>query len=74
MTSHVLKFVDFTKAHQSRYVENEALFSLQINSLVTRSATLWQKNTFVEKDPLKLVSAIFLSSFYFLQMIALQKL
>ena len=74
MTSHVLKFVDFTKAHKSRYVENEALFSLQINSLVTRSATLWQKNTFVEKDPLKLVSAIFLSSFYFLQMIALQKL
>ena len=30
MTSQILKFADFTKTQRSRYLENEALFIVQI--------------------------------------------
>ena len=45
MTSQILKFVDFTKAQKSRYLENEILFFLQVKKLVsyTSGATLLQK-------------------------------
>ena len=45
MTSQILKSVDFTKTQKSRYLENEALFFLQVKKLVnyTSRATLWQK-------------------------------
>ena len=45
MTSHILKFVDFTKIQKSRYLENETLFFLQIKKIInyTSWATLWQK-------------------------------
>ena len=36
MTSQILKFVDFTKTPQSRYLENETFFALQIKkTLIT---------------------------------------
>ena len=42
--SQILKFVDFTKTHKSRYLENETFF-LQIKQFInyTSGATLWQK-------------------------------
>ena len=46
MKSQILKFVDFTKTHKSRYLENEALFFLQKkkkNVNYTSRATSWQK-------------------------------
>ena len=45
MTSHILKFVDFTKIQKSRYLENETLFFLKLKKFVnyTSTATLWQK-------------------------------
>ena len=38
-------YMDFTKTHKSRYLENEALFFLQKNNNVnyTSRATSWQK-------------------------------
>ena len=47
-TSQILKSADFTKTQKSRYLENETLFFLQMKKFVnfTRSATLWQKNSF----------------------------
>ena len=38
MTSQSLKFMNFTKTQKFRYLENEALFFLQI-----KRANLWQK-------------------------------
>ena len=50
MTSHTLKFVDFTKVCKSRYLKNEALFSLQINKFINYTKCYFMaKNTFVEK-------------------------
>ena len=50
MTSHILKFMDFTKACKSRYLKNEALFSLQINKFINYTKCYFMaKNTFVEK-------------------------
>ena len=50
MTSHILKFVDFTKAGKSRYLQNEALFSLQIKKFINYTKCYFMaKNTFVEK-------------------------
>ena len=45
MTSHISKFVDFTKIQKSRYLENETLFFLQIKkSFITyQGLLLWQK-------------------------------
>ena len=34
LTSEILKFADFTKAQKSRYLENEALFFLQIKKIL----------------------------------------
>ena len=44
-TSHILKFVDFTKTQKSRYLENETLFLFQIQKFINcaSTATLWQK-------------------------------
>ena len=44
MTSEILKFVDFTKTQNFRYLENETFF-LQIKKIInyTSRATLWQK-------------------------------
>ena len=46
MTSKILKSVDFTKTQKLRYLENGALFFLQIKKFInyTSKATLWQKN------------------------------
>ena len=53
MTSHTLKFVDFTKASKSRYLKNDALFSLQINKFINYTKCYFMaKNTFVEKGEL----------------------
>ena len=47
MTSQILKSVDFTKIHKSRYLESE-LFFLQIKkSLITHQGLLNCKNNFV---------------------------
>ena len=35
MTSHILKYVDFTKTIKSCYLNNESLFFLQIKKLIT---------------------------------------
>ena len=45
MTSHILKFVNFTKIQKSGFQENETLFFLQIKKFInyTSRATLWQK-------------------------------
>ena len=45
MTSHILKSVDFTKTQESRYLQNETLFFLQIKVLINYAlrATLRQK-------------------------------
>ena len=42
MASQILKSVDFTKTQNSRYLENEALFLLQIKKFInyTLRATL----------------------------------
>ena len=55
MTSQILKFVDFTEIQKSRYLENKALFLVQIKKFInsTSRATLWQKNTFVAKGTFK---------------------
>ena len=45
MTSQILKSVDFTKTHKSRYLENETWFFLQIKKIIiinTSRATLLQ--------------------------------
>ena len=44
MMSQILKFVDFTKTQTFRYLENKALFFLQIKKFInyTSRATLWQ--------------------------------
>ena len=41
--SQILKFPDFTKTQKSRYLENEALFFLQIKRFMNyiSRATLW---------------------------------
>ena len=45
MTSHILKFVDFTKTQKSRYLKNKTLFFLQIKKFINYilRATLLQK-------------------------------
>ena len=45
MMSQILKFVDFTKTQESRYLQNKTLFFLQIQKFInyTSRATLWQK-------------------------------
>ena len=42
IVSQILKFVDFTKTQESRYLENETLFFLQMKKLInyTSRATL----------------------------------
>ena len=49
MASQILKSVDFTKTQNSRYLENETLFFLQIkkNSIITHQGLLYRKNIFV---------------------------
>ena len=44
VTSHILKFVDFTKTRKSRYLEKETFF-VQIEKFMNyiSRATLWQK-------------------------------
>ena len=47
MTSQILKSAGFTKTQKSQYLENEALFFLQIkNSLITHQALLYDKEWF----------------------------
>ena len=47
MTSQILKFVDFTKTPQSRYLENETLFVLQIKkTLITSQGLHYDKKYF----------------------------
>ena len=46
MTSHVLKFVDFTKTQKSIYLENETLFFLPIKKLITHQGLLYGKKYF----------------------------
>ena len=43
--SQILKFMGFTKAQKSQYLENKTLFFLQIKKFTncTSRATLWQK-------------------------------
>ena len=50
MTSQILKSVDFTKTQKSRYLENEALFFLQIKKFIncTSRATSLQNGFVVE--------------------------
>ena len=45
MTSQILRSIDFTKTHKSRYLENETLFFPQIENFVnyTSRVTLLQK-------------------------------
>ena len=45
MMSQILKSVDFTKTQESRYLQNETTFFLQIKKFInsTSRATLWQK-------------------------------
>ena len=45
MKSQILKFVDFTKIQESRYLKNKTLFFFQIKKLInhTSRATFWQK-------------------------------
>ena len=45
MTSHILRFVDFTKTQKSENLESETLSFLQIKKLLnyTSMATLFQK-------------------------------
>ena len=49
MTSQIFNFADVTKTQKSRYLENEALFFLQIKKFInyTSRDTLWQKNSFL---------------------------
>ena len=48
MMSQILKYVNFTKAHKFRYLENKTLFLLQIkNSLITHQGLLYGKNIFL---------------------------
>ena len=47
MTSQNLKFVDFPKTQKSRYLENEALFLLQIRKLINYTSRAMAKNSFV---------------------------
>ena len=44
MTSHISKFVDFTKIQKSRYLENKTFF-IKLKKIInyTSTATLWQK-------------------------------
>ena len=43
MTSQILKSVDFTKKHKSRYLENETLFPQIKKSLITHEGLLYCK-------------------------------
>ena len=44
MTSQILKSVDFTKTKQSRYLENETLFFIQVKKfLITHQRLLYDK-------------------------------
>ena len=44
MTSQILKFVDFTKTQQLRYLEKKSSFFLQIKKIINYASrpTLWQ--------------------------------
>ena len=51
MRSPILKFLNFTKARKSRYLENKALFFLQIgNSLITHQGLLFGKKYFCSRE------------------------
>ena len=67
MISQILKFVHFTKAQRSRYLENKTLFFLQIKKFInyTSVATLLQKTVLQQRLPLKLVSTNFYQIFIF---------
>ena len=45
MPSQILKFVDFTKTQESRYLKNETIFFLHIKKFIdyTSRDFLWQK-------------------------------
>ena len=49
MTSQILKSLDLTKIQKSGYLENKALFFLQMIKFINCASivTLWQKNCFV---------------------------
>ena len=53
MMSQIVKSMDFTKTHQSRYLRNETLFFLQILINYLSRATIPQKNNFVVKVSFK---------------------
>ena len=40
MTSHILKFTDFTKSRKSKYFENETLSFIQINYFIKHQGLL----------------------------------
>ena len=50
MTLQILKSMNFTKTQKSRYLENKAIFFLQIKTFInhTSRAALWQKKDLVE--------------------------
>ena len=41
VTSQILKYVDLTKTRKSRYLENEALFFLQMKKIITHQGLLY---------------------------------
>ena len=43
MRSQILKFVDFTKAEKSRYLENETLLFLQRKKIIAYQGLLYGK-------------------------------
>ena len=48
MRSQILKFVDFTKAEKSRYLENETLLFLQRKKIIAYQGLLYgKKSSFV---------------------------
>ena len=54
MTSQILKFVDFTEIQKSRYLENKALFLVQIkNSLIPHQGLHYGKKILsLRREPL----------------------
>ena len=54
MTSQILKSVDFTKTQESRYLEKETLFFLQIkNLLTTHQGLFYDRKSFVAEVTFK---------------------
>ena len=51
VTSHILKFVGFTKTQKSRYLENIKLFFLRVKkSLITHQGLLYGKHSLVAEE------------------------